>query len=190
MQTRILEQDDAEVISLEQAMDFSRITDSYDELVVQACLDGAHSTIEEYLNRKLTPTQVIGVVENFRPSITLPFPPIISIETMTCENSCGEEQLLVENTHYKYCDVAQKINFIPTWSNSKFYKNFKVTFICGYDDSDENPVNHVPRSVKHAIRMMFATFYENREDDVIGVNVHTVSSPARRVCRSFRVKAI
>ncbi len=191
MLTRILERnDDAEAVSLEEAMEFSRITDSYDELVVQACLDGAHGAIEEYLNRKLVPTTIVGIVDNFRPTITLPYPPIHSIESVTCEDSCGTEFELTESTHYKYCDVSQRVIFLPTFSDAHKYKFFKITFICGYDETEEDSINRVPRSVKHAIRMTFATYYENREDDIIGVNINMVSSPARRVCRAHRVKPV
>ena len=62
----------------------SRITDSDDDDVVQGKLDAAHDMIQQWLRRKLQPTTVVGVEENYSPEIMLPFPPITAIKQHRC----------------------------------------------------------------------------------------------------------
>lgn len=185
MITKILSTDDVEIVSLEEAMEHSRITDSYDELVVQMCLDGSHDIIEQYLNRRLRPTTIIGVVVEYRSVITLPYPPIVSVSSITCEDADETEITLVDGTHYKYDEVCQSIRFLGKWTDRQCHSHFRITFTCGYDT-----IESVPRAVKHAIRMMFATLYENREDIVNGVSTAQIPAPAKRICRSYRVRSI
>lgn len=176
---------DVEIVSMEDAMEHSRITDSYDELVVQMCLDASHDIIEGYLNRRLRLTEMIGVVGEYRKQITLPYPPIHSISSVTCEDQNENETTLTEGVHYKFDAVRKAIRFIDSWTDAHNYKEFKITFICGYSNNE-----CVPRNVKHAIRQTFATLYENREDTVLGLNVNQIPAPAKRLCRAYRVRPV
>ena len=185
MITDILSTDDVDIVTLEEAMEHSRITDSYDELVVQMCLDGAHDIIEQYLNRRLRPTKMIGVVGECRKQITLPYPPIHSISSVTCEDSNEDEITLTEGTHYKFDSIRKAVRFKNSWNDASRHQEFKVTFTCGYET-----VDCVPRAVKHAIRQTFATLYENREDTVLGLNINQIPAPAKRLCSAYRVRPI
>ena len=185
MITDILSHEDVVVVSLEDAMEHSRITDNYDETVVQMCLDAAHDIIEQYLNRRLSPTLMIGVVSDFRKRITLPYPPIHKITTVTCENMMESTLTLTEGVHYKFDAIRKAITFLDSWHDAPKHKEFQVTFECGYLKVDD-----IPRSIPHAIRQTFATLYENREDTVIAMNVTEIPAPAKRLCKMHRVRPI
>jgi uncharacterized phiE125 gp8 family phage protein len=183
MITDIISTDDVEIVTIEDAMEHSRITDNYDELVVQMCLDAAHDIIEQYLNRRLRPTKMIGVVGDYRKQITLPYPPIHSISSITCEDHTENEVGLTEDIEYTFDAIRKAVRFKNSWTQSKDHKEFKVSFDCGY-----KTVESIPRAIKHAIRVTFASLYENREDTVIGVNIKEIPSPAKRLCRAYRVR--
>ena len=185
MITVILSHDEVDIVTLEEAMEHSRITDTYDEIVVRMCLEGSHDIIEQYLNRRLTPTTMIGIVGDYRKQVTLPFPPITSISSVTCEDQNEAEVTLVEGTHYRYDPIRQAVRFLNSWNLASMHCEFKITFVCGYADIDS-----VPRAVKHAIRQTFATLYENREDTVLGLNIQSIPTPSKRLCRAYRVRPI
>ena len=185
MITDILSHEDVFVVSLEDAMEHSRITDNYDETVVQMCLDAAHDIIEQYLNRRLSPTRMIGVVSDFRKRITLPYPPIHKINGVTCETANEKTVTLLEGVHYKFDKVRKAVIFLDSWGDARKHKEFQITFECGYFN-----VEDIPRSIPHAIRQTFATLYENREDTVIAMNVTEIPAPAKRLCKMHRVRPI
>jgi len=185
MITDILSHEDVVVVSLEDAMEHSRITDHYDETVVQMCLDAAHDIIEQYLNRRLSTTLMIGVVSDFRKRITLPYPPIQKITNITCQNANETSITLIEGVHYKFDNVRKAIIFLNSWNDAYMHTEFQVTFECGYAKIED-----IPRSIPHAIRQTFATLYENREDTVIAMNVTEIPAPAKRLCKMHRVRPI
>lgn len=182
MRTKILSQDDfLAVVSIDEAMEHSRITDTYDEIVVQQCLDAAHDLVQQWLNRRITNASVIGQVESYRPQITLPYPPVHQVTEVVAEDVDGSEVKLTEGTHWKFDEINESIRFIGT--SVAIYTNYKFNYLCGYCD------DKVPRAVKHAILMTFATLYENREDVIIGTNAMPVPLRARRILATHRVRS-
>ncbi len=186
MQTQILSgTGNCDIVSIEEAMEFNRITDDYDEQVVQVCLDTAHDIIQQYLNRRLSPTQIAGVTEEFRQCITLPYPPVHKIESIECEDFNENVITLSEGVHYTFDSIRQMIRFKRNWREARNHQNFTIKFVCGYKCVDD-----VPRAVKHAIRMTYATLYEVREDVVVGQKANQIPSPAKRICKPYRVRPI
>jgi uncharacterized phiE125 gp8 family phage protein len=183
MRTKLLTQDTTtEIVTLEEAMEHSRITDSYDEMVVQGALDAAHDLVQQWLNRKLYPSTIIGQIINFRPRITLPYPPIESVTSVKAEDCNGDEVILVEGVDWKFDFIGETIRFIG--NTNPTLSEFTFEYSAGYQTIDS-----VPNAVKHAIKMTFATLYENREDTVIGLSINSVPLTARRVLASHRVSS-
>lgn len=181
MRTKLLEQElTDDVVSLEEAMEHSRITDDWDELVVQACLDAAHDAVQSWLNRKLYPSLMVGQVNEYRTRITLPYPPIKAVSYVTAECANGDTIDLVEGTDWKFDSISETIRFLKPQSNLSV---FEFQYECGYES-----VESVPKAVKHAILMTFATLYNNREDAVVGASVASVPLTAHRLLRTHRVR--
>lgn len=181
MRTKLLTQTSYDIVTLEEAMEHSRITDSYDEMVVQGCLDAAHDLVQQWLNRKLYPSTMVAQTDGFRSRVTLPFPPIQSITSVTAEDENHATITLTKDVHWKFDDVTESIRFIGNYSYLSTLGQFQIRYSAGY------PNSNVPPAVKHAIKMTFATLYESREDDVIAASVSSVSLTARRVLASHRV---
>ena len=182
MRTKLLTTaNDKEIVTLEEAMEHSHLTDSYDELEVQGCLDAAHDLVQQWLNRKFYVSTFAGYVEKYRPRFTLPFPPIISVASVHCEDKDGVEYELVVDDDWKYDTITDTIRFMTDFSG---YTNFTFYYTAGYSDLD-----CIPKAVKHAIKMTFATLYENREDSIVGTQINEVPLTARRILSSHRVRS-
>ena len=179
MRTKILSQETFDVVTIEDAMEHSRITDSYDELVVQMCLDSAHDLVQQWLNRKIVPTSMVMGLEQWKSCVHLQYPPVVSITSITAEDSDEVEVTLTDGDDYKFDDVFQTVKLKDTTQD---YSNFKIIVDCGYRDGE------CPEAIKHAIRMTFATLYENREDLVVGTQVNQIPNHARRLVRAHRVR--
>lgn len=186
MLTYIVSQDTStEIVSLQEAQEHSRITDSYDELVVQECLDSAHDLVQQWLNRKLYPTVAIHQRDEWRNEITLPFAPICQILAVTADFTDEVEYVLEEGVDWKWDHVTGSIKFYRAFTYiASQYTNYRIQYNCGYGTPQD-----VPAAVKHAILMTFATLYENREDTVIGTQVNTVPLTAQRVLKSHRLRS-
>lgn len=176
--------DSSQLVSLDEAMEFSRITDSYDEVVVTMCLDAAHDLIERWCNRKIYLTNMSGVTDEYKHKVLLPYPPVKTLNSVTAENAEHETVTLVEGVDYKFNSITQCVTFISKQNTIKTYTDFTFNFDCGYDG-----IENVPRSIKHAVLMTFATLYENREDNVVGASVASVPLKARTVLAAVRVRS-
>lgn len=177
MITKQLSLDPLELVSLDKAKEHSRITDADDDEDVQDKLDAAHDAVQQWLRRKLIPTTMVGIEEHYSPEIILPYPPISVITKVEAEDTTGE---LVElpTDDYKFDDIIGSVRIKTTY---KYHTRFRIYFTCGYLD------DQCPKAVQHAIKMTFATFYEMREDAIIGTQINEVPVTARNIIRSFRV---
>lgn len=186
MITQVISQSIAdEVVDMEAAMEHSRLTDAYDEIVIRQNLDAAHSLVEQWLNRKLYVTTVIGVQPTLQQEVFLPFGPIQSIVSVTAEDY-NEDDVAVDAACYKLDAVQGLLRFKKSeYYNLSQLSNFNITYTCGYASTDD-----VPAAIKHAIRMTFASFYEFREDAVTGTQINAVPTKAKNIVRAFRLRSI
>lgn len=179
MLTKHVTHPELDIVSVDDAMEHSRITDYDDEPVIQMCVESAHDMVQQWLNRKIVPTQMIGVVKTFKHEIILPYPPIISIDLINVDDGT-EDGIDLTSDDYKFDDITGSVIFKKDYS---MYSDIKITFTCGYD------TDACPAAIKHAIRMTFATLYEMREDAIIGTQVNEVPVTARNIIRSYKVRS-
>jgi len=179
MITSILSQDAIDLVTLEEAMEHSRLEENYDELVIQGCLAAAHSLVEAQLNRKLSPARIIGVQSRYKQFVKIPYAPIKSVNTVTALDADGNSVTLVAGTNFRVDFVRQMVVLDP--ATTRNYTVFNIEYDCGYQD-----VDCVPVSILHAIKMTFATLYEYREDALVGAPVHKVPLTAQRMIQAFK----
>lgn len=184
MITKKLKCDDShEIVDQTMFCEHSRITDLYDEIVVQQCLDAAHDAVEKWLNRPLYLTNFVGIVENFKQEVLLPNPTVRAVTAITAEDEEYNEYTLTQNVDWKFDDVFESVRFLTT-STTEFSKlrRFRIYFTAGFCASTDP----VPAAVVSAILMTAATLYENREDTLIGTQINTVPLDAQRLLRIHR----
>lgn len=186
MITKVVSCDNShEIVSLEQFCEHSRITDLYDEIAIQQCLDAAIDSVQVWLNRKLYPTRIVGISDNFAEELYLPFPTIRKINSISAEDKTYTDVILQQSVDWKFDGITEYVRFLPT-STTKFtqLKRFRVDYECGYCP-DTDPI---PPAVIHAILMTAATLYENREDVVVGTQINNVPLDAQRLIRVHRIR--
>lgn len=172
-----------EIADIDAFCEHSRITDLYDEIVVQQCLDAAHDTVEGWLNRPLYLTNFVGILDEFNQEVFLPKPTVRAVTLITAEDEDYNEHSLTQNVDWKFDDVYESVRFL-TNSSTEFTKlrRFKIYFTSGYCQETDP----VPPAVVSAILMTAATLYENREDTLIGTQINTVPLDAKRLLRIHR----
>jgi uncharacterized phiE125 gp8 family phage protein len=107
--------------------------------------------------------------------ITLPYPPLISVDSFSYVDSAGVTQNLVRGTDYQLTGVGaslQKAHLAPMpgkiWPLAQpgALDAVKVGFTCGYAPSNADDGSQygakLPTTIKQAMLLMVAHFYENR----------------------------
>ena len=116
-------------------------------------------------------------LDRFPPGIQpleLPRPPLSSITTVAYADIDNASQTLVEDTDFTtHTSTEQPGYLVPildSWpetyietSGVRMQNAVRITFVAGYAS-----VALVPASIKHAIRLLVAQNYENREAVIVG----------------------
>jgi uncharacterized phiE125 gp8 family phage protein len=178
--TSIISKEELDLVTLEEAMEHSRIDDAYDELVVRGCLSAAHSLVEAQLNRHLNLTNLIAVKERYSRKIQLPYAPLKSVNSITCLDEDLDSVTLVSGLNYRVDLVRNMVILDPDTCSD--YSEFNIDYYCGYKDLES-----VPKAILHAIKMTSATLYEMREDSVVGTIVSRVPLNVKRILAPFRL---
>lgn len=183
MITSILEQSELDCVTMEEAMEHSRLEDNYDELVIRGCLNAAHSLVERWLNRKLSSTKILAVQEYYKLKVKLPYAPIKDIISVTALDSKGDTVTLVQGTDFRVDLVRNMVIFKS--DAYKYLSEFNITYNCGYETAAS-----IPAGIHHAIKMTFATLYEYREDSIVGGTLSKVHLPTQKIIQTFKLPAM
>jgi uncharacterized phiE125 gp8 family phage protein len=160
-----------EPVSMQEILTHSRI-DSEEEYIYAAELITAAREYCEALQNRAYMTQTWELtLDKFSPVIVLPKPPLQSVTFIKYKDAQGIEKILPE-TEYAVDNTSFQGRIVPVkgWPSFSPYPVNAVTvrFVCGS--------NTVSERVKHAIKLLAAHWYENREaygtmDKEIGVSV-------------------
>lgn len=158
--------------------------DSYiDQLIsrVTDYLDGA----EGILGRCLVSQTWDLNLDWFPPSnhrITIPLAPLISVTSITYTDENGSGQTL-SASNYQVVGVGSNVGgyIVESYNNSwpatrDIPESVVVKFVAGYAESGGDARANIPAAIKHAIVMMVADLYQNRE--TVGPNMAPVPMPA------------
>ncbi|MFK5937721.1 MAG: head-tail connector protein [Sulfurimonas sp.] len=149
-------------ISLIDAKAFLRILHSEDDALITDIIKSVEEHTQGILNRQLEVATYELYTDDFISKLPKnPIKEVLKIEYM------GEDGLYVEldsSTYYLY--ERNGIGYISYASIPLFLehkKAIKITFTCGY--------NIVPAPIKSYMKVKISTYYENREEFVIGVGI-------------------
>lgn len=149
----------------------SRIDNEEEYLYISETISAAREYCEELQNRAYM-TQTWELTLNRFPSvIVLPKPPLQSVEFIKYKDLAGTETIL-DTTKYAVDTTSFLGRIVPIYSWPSFspypINAVTVRFVCGSEVVGER--------VKHAIKLLAAHWYENREafgslDKEIGVSI-------------------
>jgi uncharacterized phiE125 gp8 family phage protein len=107
--------------------------------------------------------------------ITVPLPPLQSVDAITYLDAAGDEQTLA-TTEYAVLGLggSKRARIVPAYGKSwpstwDFPESVTVTFTAGYDDgsSPTDSAASVPEPIRAAILMHVAHLFENRETTIV-----------------------
>ncbi len=115
-------------------------------------------------------------------SFRLPWPPLQSVSSITWLDTAGNLSTVPSSTYI--VDTMSEpgrvaLAYGQTWPSTSTQGNsispvsgVTVTYVTGYAS-----VTQVPASIKHAILLLVAAWYENREDIIVDRRISAVSLP-------------
>lgn len=210
-----------EIASLAEAKAQLRITNSDSDDMIEALIDAAVMQIDPagggWLGRAIRPQTWelrcsgfpcyyvgSGYERNFHRAyeMVLPYPPLLSVDSVKYDDGDGVEQTLVEGVGYRVFGLAGigKASIAPvyngSWPSSVRCdpESVRVQFTCGYDPSFGNspPVDQLPAPIKQAVLLMVRylfglgernLFVSSETVDGVGSRNYVVSENAAAVMK-------
>ena len=148
-------------VTLDEAKLFARIDDDTDDALVTALISAATKEVESQTGRALMPQTWTAWLDNMPASNVLHLCKgrIASVSSITAYDDDGSEVL--DTGSYLVDTDNARIGLIDssTWpSGTRTFKTFAAEYVAGYADADA-----VPEWAKTVIKMLVASWYENRE---------------------------
>ncbi len=160
-----------DIITVAQIKEHLRVTHSLEDDLITAIRVAAVNYIENLCNVKLCSFTAVGHMPAFR-STVIPVGPVTAITSVKYEtDNAGTLATLAANNWHAATDVKPaRIAFSDYSEPFEFaLEPVKVNMTVGYAQGT------IPGTLIHAIRLLCAHMYENRQDEVIG----TVTSRLR-----------
>lgn len=158
-----------DVVTLDEAKAQLRETGTSHDDMITALIAAAVSQIDPagggWLGRALRP-QTWEIRGNGFPwySIELPYPPLISVDSIKYDDGAGVEQTLIEGAGFRVIGLGgrNKTSIAPIyngyWPSSVRCdaESVRIRFTCGYpiDSGDSPPTDTLPQPIKQAVLLM------------------------------------
>ncbi len=167
-------------VTLIEAKAFLRVLSEDDDALITDIIDSAQEHTQDILNRQLERATYELYADDFISK--LPKNPISSVDKIEYMNSQGDYVELDSSSYYIYeKNGLSYIDYYIIPSAKAHQKAIKITFTCGY--------SKVPSPIKSYMRVKIATYYEHREEYVIGVNISTFNNDfINNLIKSYRVR--
>lgn len=161
-----------EPVSLDEAKRQCFVTGNDDDGHIARLIVVSREYAEKELWRAITPASYLAFSDEFPSEIELPYPPLISVDSIQYINTAGTLTTL-DASEYEVDDLGDpaRIKPVDSWPelSSTKYNAVRVTYKAGYIDNvdADNPKNTAPDSIRHAILMMVKHFYDNPEAVIV-----------------------
>ncbi len=156
-----------EPLSLEEVKEFLRILDDENDTLLTSLIIAVREHIENITNRQLEIATFELISNNL--FTKLPKGSLKTIEKIEFLDEKGIYLELDSSKYYTYSDNGLGyISFLETPNIQNHKQAVKITFVCGYDV--------VPEAIKQYMKVKISTFYENREQFVVGVSIAEFSN--------------
>jgi uncharacterized phiE125 gp8 family phage protein len=169
-----------DVVSLANMKEFLRVDHSDEDTTITALLDAAVAHVSDYTNRYLgSLASAVFYLERWRPA-ALAYGPVSRITRVQYNDTSGTLQTLDTSKYYiqTHTDDTCLIFFHDT-PDLQEYNAMPISITAEVTGQPSN-------SIKHAVRMLVAHWYENRRGVVTGttattipLGVHSLLNPER-----------
>lgn len=189
-------------ISLEEAKEHLRIvTTDHDDYINELIL-GFVDMAEGYMNRAIVTQTLEYTLDSFPDEIILPRAPVQSITSIQYVDTDGATQNFsdyqADLTHQSMPRV--KPSYGNSWPSTRDqYAAVTVTYIAGYGDGEHGNGGQghsphanfgIPHDIHYAAYMTVATWFEYREDVIVGAAVNALPETAKRLLDPYRIARV
>ena len=161
-----------EPITRTEAKAHLRVDHANDDTYIDSLITMARKDAEQFLHRKLIQATLTGYLDKWPAgdSIVMPFGNLQSVTSVKYKDTDGDE---TEFSPADYIVATETepgqiiLGYGEVWPNVTLYPSnpIAIIFVAGYGASGSN----VPEPLRHAIKLILADKYENREDVLVGV---------------------
>ena len=155
----------SEILTTSEAKDFIRVDTSADDTIIGQMITQARIWCENFISRDIVAKNRTLYLASVNDRFVLPFSPVASISSVTVEGTATTDY-----ETYGLDDTIIALNMLPS-------KEVNVTYVTsGQDDS----------LLKQAISQLVATYYDNRNDFVLGTIVNEVPTSVKNILSSYK----
>lgn len=169
MPTTIVTAPTTEPVSVAEAKDWCRITDSESDGDVSVVVKAAREYVEMVLQRALISQTWNLILDGLYQPIELPYPPLQSVTHIKYLDTDGNTQTLSTSVYTVGTDHEPgRITLTTGQSWPSLYgivDQIEIQYVCGYGGAPSD----VPAAHKLAMRQLISHWNEHREPVVIGV---------------------
>lgn len=168
MNLKIITAPETEPITLEEAKDHLRVTATDEDTLITSIITVSREIAESFTHRALASQTLEYIIDDFPEEvITLPMPPVESIESIKYKNSEGVETTW-DSSKYIFLD-SEPAKIVPAYG--EVFPSFvpypigavKIRYVAGYKKEGDDPNIIIPEAIKQAILLLIGHYFENRE---------------------------
>jgi uncharacterized phiE125 gp8 family phage protein len=186
------------MVTLDEAKAHLRVDHDDDDALIEAYILAAEQRIDGprgICGRCFQPQKLRVAFHSFGECIELPFPPLISVDSITYLDSNGDEQTFAETGNWRVIGVGseQGASIVPLygveWPSLLATADpdlVRVTFNAGYIATSSPENNKVPETVRAAVKLIVSDWYEFRSSTVIGTTAAPLPHGAEMLLAPYR----
>ena len=177
-----------EPLTLEEAKAHLRVQNAAGDALIGRLIKAARHWAETYTARALiTQTWELGLDRFPVGEIEVPRPPLKSVESITYIDSVGGTQVLAAGKYRVDAD-SEPGRITPVqggaWPTTRAVTTaVTVRFTAGYGAAG----SHVPEDIRQAMLLLVGSFYEHREDIVVGETAVRLPRGAEALLNPYRM---
>lgn len=160
------------VLSVEDAKTHLRVDGNDEDDYISGLVAGATLAVERHCDRALLTQTWVVSLDRFPPGdrpLSLPLPPLRSVAALTYIDAAGTERGLADYQTSKRSPAIVAPAPGKVWpTTSTCLDAVRIEIEVGYGDAGTD----VPPPVRHAILLLVAHWYENREPVTVGGGVN------------------
>jgi len=151
-----------EPVTVQEVKDHSNIFIDSDDTLIETYITSARIHVENMTNRALITQTWDLFLDEFCSVITIPKAPLQSVSSISYLDTAGASQTLSSATYTVDTDSIPGrvyLAYQKNWPSIRGDRNgITIRFVAGYGGRSA-----VPEVIKHAMKMLVAHWYENRE---------------------------
>ncbi|HUU35192.1 MAG TPA: head-tail connector protein [Vicinamibacterales bacterium] len=176
-----------EPVSVVEAKEHLRVDGGDEDDYIGALITAAREWAETFTRRQFLQATYILHLDSFPGQIVLPRPPLISVTTVEYVDTAGTTREFSSANYDQLKDTLPGrivLGYGQSWPSTRAHAQAViVTYKAGYGTA----ASDVPMPIRHAVKMLAAHWFENREQTIVGISISRVPVAAEALLWPYRV---